>query len=240
MVRSTPAKATLGLTAGLMIVAALAWPHLAASRVLEDPSAKVRKLQQLDMVLTQDVLRVSQGLLRHYDTLDETNRAIERLSGELARSLENVQKAAELRRTIETYRVLHAERADQIERFKSALARLRNSAQHFPRVVSAFFSERLSEGHASDELAVELKSLLTNVLVQQIAYDTRRSTELKRRIRALSAQAYSRRKLIDPELLVVARHADIIVSERTRVEDLVTKLASRQGADMLRRWLIGH
>lgn len=240
MTRSAAAKAALCLIAGLMLIAIVARPPLAVSRTYDDTSAKLRKLQQLDVVLTQDVLKVAYGLLRHYDTLDDASRAIERLSGELARTLRNVQRESDLRRTIETYRTLHARRADEIERFKSAIAKLRNSAQNFPRVVDAFFSERLSDGHARDDLIAALESLVTDVLVQQITFDAQRTSELKRRIRVLSGRAHNGRQLIDPELLVVTRLADVIVSERARVERLVAKLASYQGAGMLRHWLDGR
>ena len=238
--RTMSGKSALALAAGLLLVVALSWPHLAASRVGEDMSPKLHKLQQLDMVLTRDVLRVAIGHLRHYDTLDATNRDIDRLSADLSLSLERDKGAVELRRTIEAYRALHARRAGGIERFKTAVARLRNSAQHFPRVVGAFFSERLSDGPTDDKLAIELKALLTDVLVQQISHDAQRTAELKRRVHALSAQAYRKRKLVDPELLVVTKHANVIVTERAKVEEMVARLASQQGAGMLRHVMVGR
>lgn len=238
--RAMSAKSALGLAAGLLLVVAFSWPHLAASRVPEDASLKLHKLQQLDMTLTRDVLRVAIGHLRHYDTLDATNKDIDRLSADLSRSFERDRGAVELRRTIEAYRALHARRADGIERFKTAVARLRNSAQHFPRVVGAFFSERLSDGHTSDKLAIELKALLTDVLVQQISHDAHRTAELKRRVRALSAQAYRKRKLVDPELLVVTKHANVIVTEHAKVEEMVAGLASQQGASMLHQLTVSR
>ena len=102
--RTMSGKSALALAAGLLLVVVLSWPHLAASRVGEDMSPKLHRLQQLDMVLTRDVLRVAIGHLRHYDTLDATNRDIDRLSADLSLSLERDKGAVELRRTIEAYR----------------------------------------------------------------------------------------------------------------------------------------
>ncbi|WP_350333101.1 putative bifunctional diguanylate cyclase/phosphodiesterase [Coralliovum pocilloporae] len=127
---------------------------------MPDASRQHRVLQQLRMLheyqanLTRDILLVDNGELLHYDTLVKTLRAMQEVSGDIKRELDEASTA---RRDdlalIEDYGFKLVELRDQIETYKSENAVLRNSRNYLFGIL-----DRLAE--LEHEVSEDLEPLL--------------------------------------------------------------------------------
>ena len=99
----------------------------------------LRRIQEVDTTLNQDILKVRDGLLTYYDTLAATSAELNNLHQNIRRSIPSfisAQGQQDLTRRLDAYAEVLAIKAGDLERFKSGNAILKNSLQYFPLVAA--------------------------------------------------------------------------------------------------------
>lgn len=195
-------------------------------------SGQVRRLHSLDTVLNQAVLRAHSGLLLSYDPLVFAVRESEKTHRELLDVPENFprDRASELSERVEQSRLGMLRKAESIEQFKTENAVLRTSLHYFPVLVANVAD------HAVAQQLPRVGARVQAVGSAVMLFETISDYEAKDRV--LTAQSALEGDANQPELsalhddlLLVNKHASIILERKPRVDRLVRTVLGMPTAD---------
>lgn len=182
----------------------------------------LRTLKAADPALNEEVLRARSGLVAHYDGLVQRVGELKRLR----RTLEAVPSFMGTRSTDAIREAVRAADAavrgkdELIEEFKKHNAILHNSLHFLPVVVA-----RASARAAGDQAVAAAQSLVSTVLLLDIAPDREAYARLSRDIDVLEAL---KRPIADAtlgrDLAVTLQHARLIAKHKPVVDSLVARI----------------
>ena len=186
------------------------------------------QLEEVDATLNQDILKVRQGLLLHYDPLVAD---LERLK-QLLQQLEKIptfidgRGQAEVKQRLEAYaNVLHKKEI-LIESFKSQYATLRNSLSYFPIAATRFVE---TSATSAKEITTNLNILLRDVLIYNLSSSEALAPKIKAHIEHLlaSREQYST-GVGDDNFNIAIAHAQTILKNKPQVDALTKELTVQQ------------
>ena len=187
----------------------------------------LRRLQEVDTTLNQDILKVRDGLLTYYDTLVTASAELNRLYQNIRRSIPSfigAQGQRDLTRLLDAYAEVLASKTRELERFKSDNAILKNSLQYFPLVATEVAEE--AGAHLPEQGPVtELKNLLRDLLVYTLLVREDLTLHLQARIDSLSHNRDAFASAVERSRLnTVLAHAQTILTYAPRVNGLIAEL----------------
>jgi len=183
------------------------------------------KLREQDSLLKQSVLKLRNGVLRHYDVLTNSNRIIGMLLDDLQSDLARLGATEALDELIVNYRTLHDGRQGDIDVFKRKTALLTNSLDHFPTAARAYLKSNKTSNELSAEGRDRLVSLINLTLVNTTMGTSAHIKQANSEIKFLKQVSGSD----NVDFLRLLRHAEIINNEIIVVDKLSSRLSSDAG-----------
>lgn len=189
----------------------------------------MRRVQQLDAVLKQQVLASRFGLLNQYDALTRT-------SGELSTRLRKLREQLALVRyggretglALDGVEQAHARVVADIEQFKMQSAVLKNSLYYLPQAGDDFV-------HALPATAAELRDSVHTVVESALVHNLLKSDELGKRIgaqtAALGQQLESLPESVRSQGQTLLAHARAVLRQQELVEPIIVGLTSNALAE---------
>jgi signal transduction histidine kinase len=132
-------------------------------------AGRILALRHLDAAIDQDVLRIRQGYLRHYDTLDANLGLMEEGIAALAAVPASCDAASRgiMLGAVERYRQAIAGKREDIEAFKSDRAIFANSLRYLPGLVDSLTTDGAVSA-ADRAIAERLHRVLQAILVYNL------------------------------------------------------------------------
>ena len=200
----------------------------------------LRRLQQLDADLNQDVLKARFRLLEDYDNFPEQINELKRTIGDLAAipSFVPAQARDGLRRIVNELTGLAAQKEELLESFKSQNAVLNNSVRYLP-VAGAELIPQI----AADAGTRVLEPLLNQLMQGMLAYSLGSSDEQRAAVQSSLAQLDTWRTAHADHthaaaLANLAAHARSILTRKPKVEtvtrDFVSAPTGARAEELLR------
>jgi len=187
----------------------------------------LRRLQEVDTTLNQDILKVRDGLLAYYDTLVTASNELDRLSHDIRRSIPpfiDARGQQHMRQRLDAYAEALASKLRNLERFKSDNAILKNSLQYFP-LAATEVAEAARDRLLEQEPVAELNHLLRDLLVYNLLVREDLTRHLQTRIDSLLQNRDAFASAVErPKLDAVLAHAQKILKYVPRVNGLIAEL----------------
>ena len=144
------------------------------------------RLKEVDVILNQDVLKVRQGLLLHYDPLVADLNRLKQLLNNLEKIPASVDgsRQAETKQQLKAYANVLQKKKILIESFKTQYATLKNSLSYFP-IVTTQVAEKASSTAANQTLANNLNIFLRDVLIYNLSSSEELAPKIKAQIESL-------------------------------------------------------
>jgi PAS domain S-box-containing protein len=186
----------------------------------------LRRLNELDTRINQNILASRYGLLTHYDSVVNDLNDLQSLQKSLYKipNFVNKQNQRSVQQILQEHMKLLSQKTQFIEDFKSRNSILRNSLAYFPIAVDKAVN-KVSVESGNNELVARLNSLLGDVLVYNLS-----SNEILRP--KITEQILSIRKskqqlpasLNQADIDIVINHAEIILQYQASVNNLVGQI----------------
>lgn len=185
----------------------------------------LRRINELDARINQNVLQSRYGLLTYYDPIVNELKELQDLQKRLKQtpSFINQQGQMEIYQLLQAHVEFLQQKEQLIEDFKSKNAIIRNSLSYFPIAV-ANTVDKASAKSRNDEVAI-LNSLLRDVLVYNLSSNEVLIPTINEQIEMLR-QSKKRfpSSLNEAELDIAIAHAKIIVQYQSDVNNLVKQI----------------
>ncbi len=215
------AKALATVTAAMLLIAFLYQKTKAV-----DLSGHARLVQEIllirnvDTTIDQDVLRIRQGFLRHYDTL---NANLQRMETGIA-SLEAIpayfhdaERTAMLT-DVRRFRAAVLDKRDAVESFTSDHAILANSLHYLPNLVSALVGSGTAPGSVGNA-PEQLRLILQEILIYNLHGSAADGMPIRKRVQDLRDGDLTREGARDrDDVRLALDHADRILEYKPRVD----------------------
>ena len=194
----------------------------------------VNKFKRVDAVLNRHILEIRQGLLAFYDPTVGNMADLAQLQVEVTEMLcqlcpENDSMTAQ---RIEAASRVLAQKKDQLERFKSSNAILRNSLRYLPLATS-----QVTSHHAFDKqdetLSLSLNALLLDILIYNMTSEVEPGVSLAARIRVLRRDATHYPDKVQQDLSILLSHVDIVLDNKKKTDALVQALINKPTAERM-------
>jgi signal transduction histidine kinase len=223
--------------ASLAVSVVLAWRADVDENDHERYARAIRRAEELDARLDEEIAKSRLGIVTHYDGLVRVWDTIEANASVLAEPPESVVQTdgGRLTRRFDAYRAALGQKKELVERFKSEQAVLRNSIRAFPhnaeRVLAA-----LAGADEHTELARALETLEHDVLLLVLAPSRDRASAARCDLVAFGetmlgseecpGSAVDRSRLdavVGAQLGMVIHHARVVVDRNSAVESIVER-----------------
>jgi PAS domain S-box-containing protein len=174
--------------------------------------------------ISQSALKLRFGLVNNYDELDNALLRQQRSRAALAsgkaaltgRGRDIDLAFRELSESLDEY-------GEQVERFKSSNAQLKNSQHHFPAAVFEFRA-KLPENAAGLAINRELSLLFYYVLRSGMDGEVRHTRWIKPLIKNLQASLADQNPELREEALNIVSHAELIMKQRPILDELTSRI----------------
>ncbi|MBA3936583.1 MAG: PAS domain-containing protein [Planctomycetes bacterium] len=177
-------------------------------------------LRNVDTTIDQDVLRIRQGFLRHYDTLNDN---LQRMETSIAR-LEAVPayfRDAERRAwlaDVGRFRAAVLDKRDAVESFKSDHAILANSLHYLPNLVTALVGAGTDPGSVG-RAPEQLRAILQEILIYNLHGSAADGMPIRKSVQDLREGDLTREGARDrDDVRLALNHADRILEYKPRVD----------------------
>lgn len=183
----------------------------------------VADLQRLDAELGQEVLRIRQGLVNHYDFLNDRMRRIEEQVGHLEQGLgELAEPGGSLFGSMALVRGAQEKLRQAVNDYVSQNALMRNSENYLPGEIRRLAAElRPSNSRLADRLDDDL---LDNLLLYLLKGDGKSRSRVMQAITDLWGAGADERGEVVPQLANVLSHATLLVERKHAVDHLVHQM----------------
>ncbi len=177
----------------------------------------LRRIQELDARISQNVLQARDGLLTYYDPIVNELAEVKKLQTELKQTPTFVDRAGrqELSQLLPTQIKLWQEKEKLIQKFQSHNAILRNSLAYFPIAITSL----VGKATTTPSLAIHLNTLLRDILLFNLSSNEDLIPQIEREIQQILAVPKATAK--NTELQIALAHARIILKNRSQVNYLV-------------------
>ena len=186
----------------------------------------LRRINELDARINQNVLQSRYGLLTYYDPIVNELKELQELQirVETPPSFINQQGQMEIHQLLQSHVEILQQKEQLIEAFKSKNAIIRNSLSYLPIVV-ANTVEKASRKTTNDEFVTLLNSLLRDVLVYNLSSNETLIPKINEEIEALrQSQKRLPSSLKEADLNIPITHAKIILQYQSDVNNLVRQI----------------
>jgi hypothetical protein len=182
----------------------------------------LRRVQQLNAVLQQEVLATRFGLLNEYDALARSQGEMTGAVSEIAERLAVIRYAnQDIDRAFLKLTALRAERGLLLEQFKMQNALLKNSLYYLPTAGDALLAEVARAGVGSPELTSHVHGLVQSTLLHNLL----ESESLRERIIGAIAQGPALTQRLPPALQaqhkLLLTHAQTVLRQQELVDPLI-------------------
>jgi class 3 adenylate cyclase len=258
---STVIAILIVLTAvGLLGLLRASWRHTVDPMIHDQYAGSLRSLRTLDSALNEAVLRSSAGLLPNQDSLVQVFRLLRVVARELATGTRrapylSAEGSAEVQKSVRAFVDTLSLKEQQIERFKSESAVLRNSQNYFPLAVRSFVEQLVKEPSATLpastqtqerkkrkrergktpipavstpqlSLGSEVEALLHQVSLFSLQPLPEYVPQIDKRLSGLESAQSSLSPSLREDLRLIISHARIIVDRQHRIDDSVRAVLS--------------
>lgn len=198
----------------------------------------LRRLNELDTRINQNVLASRYGLLTYYDPVVNDLNGLQELQKSLNKipTFVNEQNQEDIQIILQEHIKLSSQKAQFIEDFKSKNSILRNSLAYFPISVDKGVN-KVSVESRNNELVARLNNLLRDVLVYNLSSNEILRPKIAEQILSIRK---SKQQLPAPlnqaDIDIVLNHAEIILQYQASVNNLVGQilvLPTTQRAELL-------
>lgn len=193
-------------------------------------SRELRRLNELDAILNQDILKLRVELLTYYDPLVDHLAELKELQGKLdpPPSFIDLEGQSEIKQLLEEYNDLLNEKERLIDSFKSDRSVLNNSLGYLPEAVTEL-ADQAAEVKGEEEFAIELKGFLQDVLVYNLTPNEELAPKIEGHINSLqdnqqNISVSSEESEIDMPSII--KHARIILEGQPEMEALIEEIVS--------------
>lgn len=208
----------------------------------EQYSGALRSLLTLDSTLNETVLKASSGLLPNYDPLVRTLHSLRAVgttlqTGSRSAPYLSQQGYEDVRKSIGTFMETLSGKEQQVERFKSESAVLRNSQNYFPLAIRTFVDE-LQRRQESPLVAQQVEELLRQVSLFSLQPLPEHKHQIEAQLAGLERQPQSLQPPLDEDLRLIILHSRIILEKQHRIDESVREVLhfpTREHADAARR-----
>jgi PAS domain S-box-containing protein len=203
----------------------------------------LRRLNELDTRINQNILASRYGLLTYYDPLVNDLNDLQYSQKILNKvpSFLNRKEQIEIQQVLQDHITILQKKAQLIEDFKSKNSILRNSLSYFPIAVDKAVRKASVESE-NNELVAQLNSLLRDVLVYNLSSNENLRPKINEQIVAIrKSQKQLPASLNQADLDIVSNHAEIILQYQPYVNNLVGEilvLPTAQRAEVLSKTYI--
>lgn len=196
----------------------------------------IRRLQGLDSDLQEQVLSVRFNLLREYDGLTATSKALDALTAEIEAGSLAVLGANLVEERSSELRAALASRGDAVERFKTEASILRNSLYYLP-VAAQHLETGLREANADPRgvVASHASSLVAKTLVYNLLGGRSTLDELEAQIGEMASFGADLPDGLRSDFDLFLRHAALISTQLGKVGELLGQIRSPEVLQALRR-----
>lgn len=184
------------------------------------------RLKEVDVILNQDVLKVRQGLLLHYDPLVADLNRLKQLLNNLEKipAFVDGSRQAETKQQLKAYANVLQKKEILIESFKTQYATLKNSLSYFP-IVTTQVAEKASSTAANQTLANNLNILLRDVLIYNLSSSEELAPKIKAQIESLLKSRDSYSAVERDNFDIAIAHAQTILNNKPQVDALTRELS---------------
>jgi PAS domain S-box-containing protein len=185
-------------------------------------TTKLRRIQELDARISQNVLQARDGILTYYDPIVNDLAEIKTLQAELTQIPDFADRSGDekLNQLLQDYIKAWKEKEQIVQRFQSQNALLRNSLIYFPIAIADLLGKETTD----PTLANHLNALLRNVLLFNLTHDEAVLPQADREIQQILARSSPVTDRSDLKLAIA--HARIILSKSPQVNDLVKTIVT--------------
>jgi PAS domain S-box-containing protein len=186
----------------------------------------LRRINELDARINQNVLQSRYGLLTYYDPIVNELKELQELQIRVENppSFINQQGQMEIHQLLQSHVEVLQQKEQFIEDFKSKNAIIRNSLSYLPIVV-ANTVDKASAKTTNDEFVTLLNSLLRDVLVYNLSSNETLIAKINEEIEALrQSQKRFPSSLKEADLNIPITHAKIILHYQSDVNNLVRQI----------------
>ncbi len=184
---------------------------------------ELRLLKEADGRLTQDVLRSRFGMLSSYDSLSRSLDTIKARKNDFWQAAGVAYGTARerFRPQVERLEQTLAVKAGLVEDFKSRNAVLKNSQSYVPLASEQL--NRLSQDHPELTHDIQLHAPIRQVLLYELTGDPQYVPRLRAALKSLTVVG-AKNPDASPIVTLLIAHAETIISQRTAVGTLVSKI----------------
>lgn len=198
----------------------------------------LRRLNELDTRINQNILASRYGLLTYYDPVVNDLKDLQILQNSLKKVPDfiNTQNQRNVQQALQEHIKILSQKAQFIEDFKSRNAILRNSLTYFPIAVDKAVKKASVES-GNNELVARLNSLLRDVLVYNLSSNEDLRPKIIEQILAIrKSKQQPPASLNRTEIDNVLNHSEIILQYQASVNNLLGQilvLPTNQRAEFL-------
>jgi diguanylate cyclase (GGDEF)-like protein/PAS domain S-box-containing protein len=185
----------------------------------------LRQLKQADNRLDLDIYALRFGLLTHCDPVVQKSEQLRNTLAKLERELNGLpsKRRADIVGSLAAYAQTLERKQEEIERFKSSNATLRNSLHFFP-VACASLQTKLAARAGTGGLFMQTEALKHKILLYHLSGDPAAEAPIRAMIARLDASYSACPPQAQKELDLLLAHAAAIVDHRKRVDSVMAKL----------------
>jgi len=180
----------------------------------------LRRTQEIDARINQNVLQVRYRLLTYYDPIVNDIAQLKKLQADLKQTPTFVDQAerAELNQLLNAYAKVRQEKEHYIQRFQSENAILRNSLSYFPIAIQ----DLVEQDTTPSTLKNSLNTLLRDLLLFNLSADRNLAPEIEREIQQILTDPATPTSNSDLQMAIA--HAKIILNRRSQVDSLIESI----------------
>ncbi|MCI0560479.1 MAG: GAF domain-containing protein, partial [Nitrososphaera sp.] len=205
-------------------------------------TSNLRRLNEIDAILNQDLLRLRFELLTHSDPLADELAEMDNLQSVLKQIPTYIDQEgqAEINQALAAYNEIFEQKKSLVEDFKSQNGILKNSLRFFPSAVSDL-TGYVFAGGGDQELIIELNNLLRTVLQYTVIASEELAPEIAAQIETLSQnrERYSALPTVaNSDVDTVLDHAETILARKPATDAMIREVLAApttQRAEELRQ-----
>lgn len=191
-------------------------------------NGELLRFKEIDAIFDQDIVKVRQGLILHYDPLVADLNQLKQLRNSLEGIPNYISKQGknEIKQKLADYSQLLNTKETLTESFKSQYATLKNSLSYFPIIATESLTKIANQG-GNQTLGKELNLFLQHLLL----YNLSSSEDLVNKIQPEFKKIQNNRSLYvailgSSNFDIMMAHAKIIITNKPQVDALIREITS--------------
>lgn len=192
-------------------------------------SSELRRVNELDAVITQNMLKSRFGLLTNYDPLVRDLAELKEIQSKLAQLPSFIDDSGQqqFNDSLEEYRQIITQKERFLGDFKSRYAIYKNSLSYI-LLVSTTLAQNSSLNDSDPQLQAELNSLMQHLLIYNSTSDDQISsqiTPLREQISAKQAQYQPRLDEMGLNLAQIMSHSEVILTVKPQLDRTIEEIS---------------